>query len=226
MTRADAVEFFNRQVAGWNARDPEALARDYADDGTIISPIFRTVQGKDAILESFRALFGTFPDWQYIGQELLVDGDNIAQPFVVHATHVHEFMGLAGIRAEGRHPGHATHEDEGRPDRVRAPVLRLHGAAHSAGRASRQTGAPGSGRLCWTQRLRQDHASARRPANSAATEGSCGRARDREDVGWVGEPGALRLLARSFSACGRAPLDVSRSSHGRPAWMRRRTSCL
>ncbi len=96
MTREDAVEFFNRQAAGWNARDPEALARDYSDDGTIISPIFRTVQGKDAILESFRALFGTFPDWQYIGHELLVDGDSIAQPFVVNATHVRDFMGLPG----------------------------------------------------------------------------------------------------------------------------------
>ena len=96
MTREDAAEFFNRQAAGWNARDPDALALGYADDGTIISPIFRTVQGKDAILESFRALFGTFPDWQYTGHELLVDGDNIAQPFVVHATHVREFMSLPG----------------------------------------------------------------------------------------------------------------------------------
>ena len=57
MTRADAVEVFSRQQAAWNARDPEALARDYADDGTIISPIFRTVQGRDAIVESFRSLF-------------------------------------------------------------------------------------------------------------------------------------------------------------------------
>ena len=96
MTREDAVELFDRQAAGWNARDSDALARDYADDGTIISPIFKTVQGRNEILESFRTLFETFPDWQYIGQELLVDGDNIAQPFIVHATHVREFMGLPG----------------------------------------------------------------------------------------------------------------------------------
>ena len=96
MTRADAVEVFSRQQAAWNARDPEALARDYADDGTIISPIFRTVQGKDAIVESFRSLFTTFPDWQYNAQELLVDGDTGAEPFVVQATHVGDFMGLPG----------------------------------------------------------------------------------------------------------------------------------
>jgi steroid delta-isomerase-like uncharacterized protein len=96
MTREDAVKLFSRQQAAWNARDPTALARDYADDGTIISPIFRTVQGRDAIVESFRSLFVTFPEWQYIGQDLLVDGDTIAEPFIVNATHVGEFMGLPG----------------------------------------------------------------------------------------------------------------------------------
>jgi ketosteroid isomerase-like protein len=52
MTRDDAVKVFNHQQAAWNARDPGALARDYADDGTVISPIFRTVQGQAAIVES------------------------------------------------------------------------------------------------------------------------------------------------------------------------------
>ena len=96
MTRDEAKGFFTRQVAAWNARDPDVLTRDYTEDATIVSPIFRTVQGKDAILESFRALFATFPDWQYAGQEALVDGDDIAQPFVVRATHTGEFMGLPG----------------------------------------------------------------------------------------------------------------------------------
>lgn len=96
MTRDDAIKVFNHQQAAWNARDPEALARDYADDGTVISPIFRTVQGKAAIVESFRALFTTFPDWQYTTQDLLVDGDTGAETFVVQATHVRDFMGLPG----------------------------------------------------------------------------------------------------------------------------------
>ena len=96
MTRDDALEVFNHQQAAWNDRDPVALARDYADDGTIISPIFRTVRGKDAIVESFRALFTTFPDWQYTVKELLVDGDTGAETFVAQATHAREFMGLEG----------------------------------------------------------------------------------------------------------------------------------
>ena len=96
MTRDDAARLFGNQQAAWNARDPIALARDYADDGTIISPIFRTVQGREAIVESFRSLFRTFPDWQYTGQELLVDGDTVAEPFIVNATHTRDFMGHPG----------------------------------------------------------------------------------------------------------------------------------
>ena len=96
MTRDDAVKFFSKQQDEWNARDADALARRHTPDGTIISPIFRTVEGAEEILGSYRSLFTTFPDWQYIGQTLVVDGDRVAQQFLVHATHTAEFMGLPG----------------------------------------------------------------------------------------------------------------------------------
>jgi steroid delta-isomerase-like uncharacterized protein len=98
MTHDEAVKFFAEQQEEWNARDADALARRHTPDGTIISPIFRTVQGIDGILGSYRSLFATFPDWHYIGEEPLVDGDGdrLAQEFVVHATHSAEFMGLPG----------------------------------------------------------------------------------------------------------------------------------
>jgi steroid delta-isomerase-like uncharacterized protein len=96
VTYDDAVRFFNEQQEEWNLRDAAALARRHAPDGIVISPIFRTVQGSDEILESYRSLFRTFPDWQYIGQKLLVDGGRVAQQFIVYATHSAEFMGLPG----------------------------------------------------------------------------------------------------------------------------------
>ena len=96
MTRAEAVAFFEQQQREWASRDADALARHYTADGTIVSPMFRTVQGRDAIEQSYRTLFTTFPDWEYVGDPPLVDGDRIAQPFVVHATHSGEFFGLPG----------------------------------------------------------------------------------------------------------------------------------
>ncbi len=96
MTHDEAVAFFNRQQEEWNARDSEALARRHAEDGILVSPIFQTVRGRAEILESYRSLFTTFPDWQFVREHLLVDGDRVAQQFVVHATHTREFMGLRG----------------------------------------------------------------------------------------------------------------------------------
>jgi steroid delta-isomerase-like uncharacterized protein len=96
MTYDEAVRFFADQQNEWNARDADALARRHAPDGIVVSPIFRTVHGVEEIRGSYRSLFVTFPDWQYIGQQLLVDGNRVAQQFLVHATHSAEFMGLPG----------------------------------------------------------------------------------------------------------------------------------
>ncbi len=96
MSREQVLEFFARQQDQWNRRDAEALAEGHAAEGTLVSPIFRTVVGRPAILASYRSLFQIFPDWTYAGEEPLVDGDQIAQAFFATATHVGEFMGLAG----------------------------------------------------------------------------------------------------------------------------------
>jgi len=96
MTHDDAVNFFEEQQRNWAARDAAALTASHTDDATIISPIFRTVKGHQEILESYRTLFTTFPDWTYVAEPALVDGTKVAQPFIVSATHVHDFMGMPG----------------------------------------------------------------------------------------------------------------------------------
>jgi steroid delta-isomerase-like uncharacterized protein len=96
MTHDEAVRFFALQQDEWNARDAAALSLRHTEDGTVVSPIFKTVQGREGILESYEALFATFPDWHYIGEHLLVDNERVAQQFLVHATHSGDFMGLPG----------------------------------------------------------------------------------------------------------------------------------
>jgi hypothetical protein len=54
------------------------------------------VTGARAIAVSYTTLFDIFPDWDLQAEELLIDGDRVAQPFSVTATHRGEFMGLAG----------------------------------------------------------------------------------------------------------------------------------
>jgi steroid delta-isomerase-like uncharacterized protein len=96
MTREETVEFFDKHQRAWDARDADALTRNHLADGTIISPMFRTVRGATEIRESYQSLFTTFPDWTFLNHQLLVDGDHVARPFVVAATHAADFMGLPG----------------------------------------------------------------------------------------------------------------------------------
>jgi steroid delta-isomerase-like uncharacterized protein len=96
ITRDDAVSFFAKRQELWTNRDPSALAHCHTEDGTVISPIFRAVHGRADILGSYRSILTTFPDWQYTAQQLLIDGDRVAEQFHVRATHGGEFMGLPG----------------------------------------------------------------------------------------------------------------------------------
>ena len=96
MTHGEIREFFSAQERDWRARDPQKLARGHAEDGVLISPIFRTVSGRPAIQSSYVALFDIFPDWDYRAERVLIDGTGVAESFHVSATHVGEFMGLPG----------------------------------------------------------------------------------------------------------------------------------
>jgi steroid delta-isomerase-like uncharacterized protein len=96
MTRPEIEAFFKDRQLAWARRDPEGLAAGHADDGVIDSPMFGHRQGRQAIRETYRALFEIFPDWDYQVEDLLIDRHRVAHPFIVTATHVGTFMGHAG----------------------------------------------------------------------------------------------------------------------------------
>jgi steroid delta-isomerase-like uncharacterized protein len=96
MTRDEIEKLFAVRQAAWNARDAEALARSHSEYCTVASPMFATRRGRPAILEAYQSLFRSFPDWTYTSEGLIIDGDRVAEPFIVTATHIGEFMGLPG----------------------------------------------------------------------------------------------------------------------------------
>ena len=98
MTRDDIVRFLQARQAHWIARDPDGLASQHAVHGTVESPMFGRVSGRDAISQSYHRLFTAFPDWVTNFDEAIIDGDHVAQPFTGTATHIGEFMGLAGTK--------------------------------------------------------------------------------------------------------------------------------
>ena len=96
MTRDEIVTFFDERQQTWLNRDSDGLGAFHAENGTIESPMFGRRQGRQAISDSYRALFATFPDWDFQGEPLLIDGDRVCQPFSATATHVGTFMGIDG----------------------------------------------------------------------------------------------------------------------------------
>ncbi len=96
MTRESILAVFARRQAAWDARDGAALARSHGENGTVQSPMFGSRTGHAEIADSYRAVFRSFPDWTFEGDDVIVDGARVAQPFAVTATHSGEFFGLAG----------------------------------------------------------------------------------------------------------------------------------
>ena len=96
MTREQIVTFFEGRHQAWLNRDADGLSAFHAEQGTIDSPMFGPRQGRQAIADSYRTLFSIFPDWDFQGEELLIDGNRVCQPFTATATHVGTFMGIDG----------------------------------------------------------------------------------------------------------------------------------
>jgi predicted ester cyclase len=90
------LAFCKRRVEAWGRRDPVALASDHTERGTVVSPIFSTISGRDAIQRSYESLFQSFPDWSMDNEPPLIDGDRVAVSFTAKATHAGRFMGLDG----------------------------------------------------------------------------------------------------------------------------------
>jgi steroid delta-isomerase-like uncharacterized protein len=96
MTRDEILAFFEHRSEAWRRRDPDALALNHAEHGTVVSPIFSKVEGRVAIRRSYESLFQSFPDWTMENEPALIDGQRAAVAFRARATHAGRFMGLDG----------------------------------------------------------------------------------------------------------------------------------
>ncbi len=94
MTRQEIAEFFARRNAAWQRHDSAALAADHTVKGEVDSPLRGKVQGHRAILETYTDFFASFPDSQYVTENLLVDGNKVVQFAVMTGTQSGDFCGL------------------------------------------------------------------------------------------------------------------------------------
>jgi len=96
LDRAELQALADRFIAVLTRRDPAALAEFYAPDCVGESPMYATLQSRQAIEEAYRAFMTSFPDMAVEVDTVLVDPPRVALFATIDATHVNEFFGLPG----------------------------------------------------------------------------------------------------------------------------------
>jgi len=96
MLRLDAKALLQRHQQALNDHDTDALVSLYTDDAVLMSPMFETVHGKDAIRASFERLFQVFPDYAVEMSDALFihEGSRAAEFSTARGTHSVELFGL------------------------------------------------------------------------------------------------------------------------------------
>jgi len=94
MTREDIVTFFGRRHEAYERHDPVALAALHTPDCVLESAMAGTVVGRQGVEQFYDHLFASFPDFKYEPEELLIDGDRVAEKASFGGTDIGGFMGL------------------------------------------------------------------------------------------------------------------------------------
>jgi steroid delta-isomerase-like uncharacterized protein len=104
MTREEILAFFERRLDLWRSHDAAALAADHAEDSLVQSPTQALQRGREAIESVYRLWFTAFPDYQFLQEEVLIDGQRAAVIARIVGTQMGEFFGMSptGRRFECR----------------------------------------------------------------------------------------------------------------------------
>ena len=95
MTHEEIVALFDRRADAFARRDVTALAGMHAATGIVESPMAGgSVTGTAAIAHLYEAFFKAFPDGTLTTEELVIDGDRVAQVATLAGTDSGGFLGL------------------------------------------------------------------------------------------------------------------------------------
>jgi predicted ester cyclase len=80
-----------------SARDLDALMPLYADNAVVVSPMFKTLHGREAIRQSFEAFFRLAPDYRVSPEEppFIYEDDRVAEVSTASATYSEALFGLS-----------------------------------------------------------------------------------------------------------------------------------
>jgi uncharacterized protein (TIGR02246 family) len=93
-TRDEMLALMQRRRAAWEAHDPAALAATHAEKGVVVSPTGGVLEGRAEIERIYRLWFSAFSNVRFVDDDVLIDGDRVAQIARVAGTHTGDFFGL------------------------------------------------------------------------------------------------------------------------------------
>jgi len=95
MTRAEVVAFFDARQRAYDNLDAAALASGYADTCLVDSPTGGTHTGRAAVQKVLQAVFDAFLDMKVRTDNLVIDGNRVAQALSIEGTNMGGFLGLS-----------------------------------------------------------------------------------------------------------------------------------
>jgi steroid delta-isomerase-like uncharacterized protein len=95
MSREEIMQFFANRNDAWNRHDVATLTADHTEDGEVDSPLWGHVKGRPFILEIYAQWFSSFPDVEFLAEDLLIDGNRAVQFGKMIGVHEGTFCGLA-----------------------------------------------------------------------------------------------------------------------------------
>jgi steroid delta-isomerase-like uncharacterized protein len=99
MTSDEIRAFIERYLDLWEREDVSALVKCYTNDCVVKSPMFQTIQGREAIEASFRKLFLAFGDYAIKLEDIVMDRgpeERAVFLYTAEVTHRGEIFGMPG----------------------------------------------------------------------------------------------------------------------------------
>ena len=124
VTRAEDVaairSLVERFLETWERKDAAAAAAFHANNGVAESPMFGTLNGRQAIEDGYRAFFTSFPDASTQVDSMVIEPPHVALFTTTTATHANDFFGLPGTgRRIDFRSGHLMRVENGSVTHVR-----------------------------------------------------------------------------------------------------------
>lgn len=96
MTSEEVHAFLDRFRKAWEEQDLESMSDCYTDHCEVVSPIYHTVRGREALENSYRDAFKTFAGISVRPDDTIVDAENgrAAAIWTMKSKHQGEIFGV------------------------------------------------------------------------------------------------------------------------------------